>query len=397
MPALGTFLAHYEIYEKLGAGGMGEVYRARDTKLNRDVAIKVLPPHLASDQEIRLRFEREARAIAQLSHPNVRAIYDFDVVGETAFAVMEYLEGESLRARLRCGPIPLADGVRLGVSIAEGLAAIHQKGIIHRDLKPENIFLTTDGQIKILDFGVARVVKSTAISEDEETRHDSDTFSTLPGMVVGTVGYMSPEQVRGATLDGRSDIFALGCVLFEVFTGQRAFQGATPVEVTASILRDDPFEQLDNTKSLPADLRQVLVRCLQRHPAQRFQSAQDLAFVLRTLLPTISEKTRPDLSTQPADKSASPLPTTRKLLPATALNRSRTLWWMGGTLLSVVLLGSMVAFLWSGRSRPLFFDLCLPDQRRKRHVAGVVAGWAEPGFCFPARWTAAHLGQAHHR
>jgi serine/threonine protein kinase len=199
MPALGTFLAHYEIYEKLGAGGMGEVYRARDTKLNRDVAIKVLPPHLASDQEIRLRFEREARAIAQLSHPNVRAIYDFDVVGETAFAVMEYLEGESLRARLRCGPIPLADGVRLGVSIAEGLAAIHQKGIIHRDLKPENIFLTTDGQIKILDFGVARVVKSTAISEDEETRHDSDTFSTLPGMVVGTVGYMSPEQVRGAS------------------------------------------------------------------------------------------------------------------------------------------------------------------------------------------------------
>jgi len=354
MPALGTFLAHYEIYEKLGAGGMGEVYRARDTKLNRDVAIKVLPPHLASDQEIRLRFEREARAIAQLSHPNVRAIYDFDVVGETAFAVMEYLEGESLRGRLRRGPIPLVEGLHIGIAIAEGLAAIHQKGIIHRDLKPENIFLTTDGQIKILDFGVARIAKPSPASEDEETQHDSDTFSTLPGMVVGTVGYMSPEQVRGAALDGRSDIFALGCVLFEVFTGRRAFQGATPAEITASILRDDPFDQLDDTKLLPADLKRVLVRCLQRHPAQRFQSAQDLAFVLRTLLPTLSEKTRLDLATQPADKSASPLPTTRKLLPATALIRSGTLWWIGGTLLSVVLLGGVVAFLWGGQSKPAF-------------------------------------------
>ncbi len=354
MPALGTFLAHYEIYEKLGAGGMGEVYRARDTKLNRDVAIKVLPPHLASDQEVRLRFEREARAIAQLSHPNVRVIYDFDSVGETAFAVMEYLEGESLRARLRRGPIPLADGIRLGISIAEGLAAIHQKGIIHRDLKPENIFLTTDGQIKILDFGVARVAKPSAVSEADETRHDSDTFSTLPGMVVGTVGYMSPEQVRGAALDGRSDIFALGCVLFEVFTGRRAFQGATPVEVTASILRDDPFEQLDNTKPLPADLKQVLVRCLQRQPAQRFQSAQDLAFVLRTLLPTLSGNTRPDVGTLPADQSASPLPTTRKVLPAKALDRSRILWWGSGALLSAVFVGIVVVFLWGGRSKPPF-------------------------------------------
>ncbi|MGQ9898602.1 MAG: protein kinase domain-containing protein [Acidobacteriota bacterium] len=358
MPAIGTLLGHYEIYEKLGAGGMGEVYRARDTKLNRDVAIKVLPPNLAGDQEIRLRFEREARAIAQLSHPNVRTIYDFDIVGETAFAVMEYLEGESLRGRLRRGPISLADGIHLGIAIAEGLAAIHQKGIIHRDLKPENIFLTTDGQVKILDFGVARVVKSPAtILEDSKTRHDSDTFNTLPGMVVGTVGYMSPEQVRGDALDGRSDIFALGCVLFEVFTGQRAFQGSTPVELTASILRDDPFGQLGESKPLPLDLKQVLVRCLHRQPAQRFQSAQDLAFVLRTLLPTLSGKTKSDPVTLSTDETTRRLPTTHKIPLPRGLGRLQGVWWRwasGALLMTTALLGVVAVFLWSSRSEPLF-------------------------------------------
>lgn len=364
MPAIGMLLTHYEICEKLGAGGMGEVYRAHDTKLNRDVAIKILPPHLANDQEVRLRFEREARAIAQLSHPNVRAIYDFNVVGETVFAVMEYLEGESLRGRLRRSPIPLADGIRLGVAIADGLAAIHQKGIIHRDLKPENIFLTTDGQIKILDFGVARVTKPTIASEDDETRHDSDTFRTLPGMVVGTVGYMSPEQVRGQVLDGRSDIFALGCVLFEVFTGRRAFQGATPVEVTASILRDDPFEQLSETRPLPSDLKQVIRRCLERQPTQRFQSAQDLAFVLRTLLPVLAETTKLGRVPPPTDELdvKAPLPTTRKVLPVQTPDGTQRLWWVSGALLAAVLLGVVVVFLWSGRPKtPFLTYTCLTN------------------------------------
>lgn len=356
MPAVGTRLAHYEIREKLGAGGMGEVYRAHDTKLNRDVAVKVLPPHLTDDPEVRLRFEREARAIAQLSHPNVRAIYDFDVEGDCAFAVMEYLAGESLRERLRRGPISRSEGLTIAVAVAEGLAAIHQKGIIHRDLKPENIFLTADGQIKILDFGVARVSRPHAVSETDTTVRATETWNTSPGMVVGTIGYMSPEQVRGDPLDGRSDIFALGAVLFEVFAGRRAFAGATPAEVTAAILRDDPLAQLDDAEAPPDEIRRILARCLHRRPEQRFQSAQDLAFVLRTLQPTTTDAVSASVPTR--RETAGPAPTpTRKAAPAPAPpDRKPELWWGwgAGALLATALVGVVAAFVWSGRSKPMF-------------------------------------------
>ncbi len=354
MSAVGTRLAHYEICEKLGAGGMGEVYRARDTKLNRDVAIKVLPQHLSADQEVRLRFEREARAIAQLSHPNVRVIYDFDIEGDCAFAIMEYLEGESLRGRLLRGPISLAEGLTIAIAVAEGLAAIHQKGIIHRDLKPENIFLTTDGQIKILDFGVARLSKRQSSSnalDTDETARVSDTFATSPGMVVGTIGYMSPEQVRGAPLDTRSDIFALGAVLFEVFTGRRAFPGATPAEVTAAILRDDPLAQLDSAKLLPADLRQIVARCLRQRPEQRFQSAQDLAFVLRRLLPgtTADALTAETIRREAPDRPSAPPPVAKPARYWSERARAAV------ALLVAAAVGLFGALLWSSRpSKPLF-------------------------------------------
>ncbi|MCS7079914.1 MAG: protein kinase [Chloracidobacterium sp.] len=352
MPAVGTRLAHYEICEKLGAGGMGEVYRARDLRLNRDVAIKVLPPHLVNDPEVRLRFEREARAIAQLTHPNVRAIYDFDVEGDCAFAVMEYLEGESLRERLRQGPVLRTEGLTIAVAVAEGLAAIHQKGIVHRDLKPENIFLTADGQVKILDFGVARMSKPQPFSEEEKTVRASETFATSPGMVVGTVGYMSPEQVRGAPLDGRSDIFALGAVLFEVFTGRRAFPGATPAEVTAAILRDDPLAQLSETDVLPADLRRILARCLHRRPEQRFQSACDLAFVLRTLQPGTTENA-PAAKTTRRDATVPPL--SQKVFKDAALVGDRSwLWWGAGALVAAALAGMFTGWIWGSRSAPPF-------------------------------------------
>ncbi|QUW04213.1 serine/threonine-protein kinase [Chloracidobacterium validum] len=352
MPTVGMRLAHYEICEKLGAGGMGEVYRARDTKLNRDVAIKVLPPRLADDPEIRLRFEREARAIAQLSHPNVRAIYDFDVAGDAAFAVMEYLEGESLRGRLARGSIPLAEGLALAIAVAEGLAAIHQKGILHRDIKPENIFLTADGQVKILDFGVARMPKRPVVAETDETVSTRDTLTTSPGMVVGTIGYMSPEQVRGGPLDARSDIFALGCVLFEVFTGRRAFPGATQAEVAASILRDNPFAQLSDPPSLPGDLWKTLERCLNRQPTQRFQSAQDLAFILRTLRPALSNDAKTlDIN----NRETLRLPPSEQLQAAWPVDvRPERLWWGAGALLATALVGLVAVFIWSGRPKPAF-------------------------------------------
>ncbi|OYT70026.1 MAG: hypothetical protein CFK52_12305 [Chloracidobacterium sp. CP2_5A] len=356
MPAVGTRFAHYEICEKLGAGGMGEVYRARDFKLNRDVAIKVLPPHLAGDPEVRLRFEREARAIAQLTHPNVRAIYDFDVEGDDAFAVMEYLEGESLRERLLRGPIPLAEGLTIAVAVAEGLASIHQKGIIHRDLKPENIFLTTEGQIKILDFGVASVPKSPPVSDNDETKVTPDTLATSPGMVVGTIGYMSPEQVCGAALDGRSDVFALGAVLFEVFTGRRAFPGTAPAEVAASILRDDPLARLAGASPLPSELQQVLARCLHRRLEQRFQSAHDLAFVLRGLLARITNNASTDEATPLAVVSSQltqVLP--QEAAPTGVRSRLRRRLRRGaGALLAMALAGSVAVFVWSERPRPPF-------------------------------------------
>jgi eukaryotic-like serine/threonine-protein kinase len=260
----------YEITGSLGAGGMGEVYRARDTRLEREVALKILPGDWAKDASRRQRFELEARAVAALNHPNIVAVYDVGAEGGVSFIVSELVDGEPLRGK--------KPGVRkcldIGVQIARGLAAAHAAGIVHRDLKPENVLLTRDGRVKILDFGLAKV---TAAKASGAAATETVTVHTEPGMVMGTVGYMSPEQVRGKDADPRSDIFSTGLILHELLTGQRAFRGDTSVEVMTAILKEDAPEL---PESVPAGVREIVAHCLEKDPANRFQSAQDLAFAL---------------------------------------------------------------------------------------------------------------------
>ena len=287
----GTRLGPYEILAPLGVGGMGEVYRARDSKLNRDVAIKILPEALATDPVALARFEREAQAVAALSHPNILAIFDFGRQGATAYAVMELLEGETLRARLEHGALPARKAAELATQIAEGLAAAHEKGIVHRDLKPENIFVTHQGRAKILDFGLAKAVAVTGATATAGAVGAADAgmqmtaAHTGPGTVLGTAGYMSPEQVRGEAVDPRSDIFAFGVVLYEMLTGRRAFQGATPADTMSAILKEDPPElatAASGSSPSPA-LQRIVQHCLEKKPAERFRDAHDLAFALQSL------------------------------------------------------------------------------------------------------------------
>jgi Tol biopolymer transport system component len=274
----GTLLGPYEILSPLGAGGMGEVYRARDTKLDRDVAVKVLPARLAESREAFDRFEREAKAVAALSHPNILAIHDFGTHEGTAYAVMELLEGETLRERLAGGALPHRKVVDYGAQVARGLAAAHERGIVHRDLKPENVVVTPDGRVKILDFGLAR--HSALLAAADQTSSPTLGQPTDPGTVMGTAGYMSPEQVRGDPADHRSDVFSLGCVIFEMLTGRRAFQEPTAAETMTAILQKDPFEPSGPEETLPPALERTLRHCLEKSPAERFQSARDLAFDL---------------------------------------------------------------------------------------------------------------------
>jgi eukaryotic-like serine/threonine-protein kinase len=278
----GTRLGPYEVLGPLGAGGMGEVYRARDERLDREVAIKVLPERFAEDPAALSRFEREAKALAALSHPNVLGILDFGREDGVVYAVTELLEGETLRTRLARSTPSWRDAVEVGVAIADGLAAAHSRGIVHRDLKPENVFLTSDGRVKILDFGLAR--RDPVSSSPDRSRLPTMTQHTEPGTVMGTVGYMSPEQVSGQPGDARSDIFSMGCLLYEMVTGARAFSGSTGAETLAAILRDDPADLARSKRELPPDLARVVGRCLAKKPEQRFQSARDLAFNLKAIL-----------------------------------------------------------------------------------------------------------------
>jgi Tol biopolymer transport system component len=275
----GARLGPYEIVASIGAGGMGEVFRARDTRLARDVALKILPPALAQRPDRLRRFAQEARAAAALSHPSVVAVYDVHAEGETPYVVSELLEGETLRDALRRGPLPVRRAVEIAVQIASGLAAAHHKGIVHRDVKPANIFLTADGRAKLLDFGLARVVEPG--DTDGVSTHLADDPATMPGAVLGTVGYMAPEQVRGEGVDSRADVFALGAVCYEMFAGRRAFEGDTSVEIMAAIVRSDPPEL--PAEVVPPAIGRVIRRCLEKHPAQRFQSASDVAFALEAV------------------------------------------------------------------------------------------------------------------
>ena len=274
----GSRLGPYEILSPLGAGGMGEVYRARDKKLDRDVAIKVLPAQLTSDPEALARFEREAKAVAALSHPNILSIFDFGMSEGVEYAVTELLEGETLRGKLDSGPIPQNHAIDYALQTAKGLSAAHEKGVIHRDLKPENLFLTKDGHVKILDFGLAKKVGTAASGQD--TSAPTVSGHTEPGTVMGTVGYMSPEQVKGLPVDHRSDIFSFGTILYELLSGDRAFRRDTSAETMAAIMRDEPPKLSESGRNIPVDLDHIVKHCLEKDRDNRFQTAKDVAFAL---------------------------------------------------------------------------------------------------------------------
>src|SRR5258706_2340184 len=271
-----SMLGPYRIAGVVGEGGMGVVYRAKDTRLGRDVAIKVLTHVATEDQERLVRFEQEARATGILNHPNLLTIYDVGHEGGAPYIVSELLEGETLRDRLGRGALPPRRAIDAALQVAQGLAAAHDKGIIHRDLKPENIFLTRDGRAKILDFGIAKLTAPTGEGAFQSA-------ATEPGMVLGTVGYMSPEQVRGEQVDTRSDIFAFGAILYEMLSGTRAFKRDSSIETLSAILKEEPEDLSEKLPNVPPALERLVRRCLEKQRDLRFQSARDLAFNLEMM------------------------------------------------------------------------------------------------------------------
>jgi Tol biopolymer transport system component len=311
----------YEIVDSLGSGGMGEVYRARDPRLNRHVAIKILAPHLAADATALARFEREAQALAALSHPGIVAVYDVGRQDGSTYVVMELLQGETLRARLAGGPLGFRKAIGCAIQMAHALSAAHERGIVHRDLKPENVFVASDGRISILDFGIARLTEEAA-SSVEETGSPGASHTTARGRIVGSIRYMSPEQVRAQPVDARSDIFALGCVIYEMIAGRRAFDGDTAADVIAALLDAEP-PPVDAARGIPPALDRIVRICLEKRPAERFQSARDVAFAL--------------------DAVASGSPTIEAAMPAGPIRRAA--WWV----VAAVALVASAAGLAAGR------------------------------------------------
>jgi serine/threonine protein kinase/Tol biopolymer transport system component len=298
---IGKVLGHYRVLEKIGSGGMGEVFRASDERLGRDVALKILKPSLANDQDRLRRFEQEARAAAALSHPNIVAIYDIGIHDGAPYIVSELLEGQTLRERLLAGPLPRRLAVDYAGQIAQGLVVAHEKRIVHRDLKPENLFITKDGRIKILDFGIAKLMSSGFGSEAGQVGSVANlTTQTKVGSVLGTVAYMSPEQLRGKAVDHRTDIFSFGAILYEMLTGQRAFAGETQVDTMTAILREDPADIVHEGRDIPFAFEQVVRHCLEKEPENRFQTARDLAFALSTLSDVTTAKQTYPFSRGPA-------------------------------------------------------------------------------------------------
>ena len=307
----GQKIGPYEVLGQIGAGGMGEVYRAHDARLGRDVAIKVLPSSFSSDPGRLHRFAQEARAAAALNHPNILAIYDIGEWQGAPYIVSELLAGETLRDRLKGGALSTRKAIDYALQIVRGLAAAHDRGIVHRDLKPENIFLIEDGRVKILDFGLAKLIHP----EQGDSASDAATAQVVTdaGVVMGTAGYMSPEQVRGKVTDLRSDLFSFGSILYEMISGKRAFQGDSPADTMSAILKEEPPELTEAARNVPPALERIVRHCLEKNPAQRFQSASDVAFSLEALT-EISTTTRSG-----AQAIAAPLPAWRRwLLPIVA-------------------------------------------------------------------------------
>ena len=321
----GTRLGPYEIVHAIGSGGMGDVYRARDVRLERDVAIKVLPERLVRDAEARMRFEREAKAVAALSHPNILAIHDVGTSEDTTFSVTELLEGQTLRQRLLEGPVPWRKTIEIGAAIADGLAAAHAKGIIHRDLKPENIFLTSDGRVKILDFGIAELVQPAGTPDIDPALMPTAPLKTDPHAVIGTAGYMAPEQLRGEQVDATTDIFSLGALLFEMATGRGAFIRGTVIDSLSAILTDTPDVFTSSQRLIPFELARVIQRCLEKNRSERFQSARDLSFALRAI------------GTQSALSFEGPT------------DRRRRMWAIGGVIIALLVIGALSGIIFSRR------------------------------------------------
>ena len=299
-----TRLGPYEIIAPLGAGGMGEVVRARDTRLGREVALKILPESFARESDRLVRFEQEARAVAALNHPNILAVFDVGQHNGSPFLVSELLEGETLRAVLHHGALPQRKAIEYAVQIAQGLAAAHEKGIVHRDLKPENVFVTKDGRIKILDFGLAKLAQK---SGGEVSATDGVTLTsshTAAGVVMGTASYMAPEQVRGQAVDARTDIFSFGAILYEMLSGKRAFRRDTMPETMTAVLKEDPPDLADSTPGISPALDRIVRRCLEKNPEQRFQSAKDLSFALASLSGADSSAAAKVVAAGPRDRSA---------------------------------------------------------------------------------------------
>src|SRR6185503_10647917 len=288
----------------IGAGGMGEVYRARDPRLTREVAIKVLPATFSQDPDRLKRFEQEAQAAGALNHPNITAVYDFGEHDGAPYIVTELLEGETLRSRLGPGAISPRKAIDYAVQIAKGLAAAHEKGIVHRDLKPENVFLTKDGRVKILDFGLAKLKLDGA----ESGQTDAGTVSggTQPGVALGTMGYMSPEQVRGKAADKRSDLSSFGTILYEMLSGQRAFRGDTAADTITAILSKEPPDLSQTNKDVPPGLDRIVRHCLEKNPEERFESARDVAFDLEALSGLSGTSTATGVRTLPPERSRKP-------------------------------------------------------------------------------------------
>ncbi len=342
----GTKLGPYEIQSSLGAGGMGEVYRARDTRLDRTVAIKILPATFAGDADRLSRFEHEARLLSTVNHPNLMAIHDVGAQDGVHYLVSEFLEGQTLREKMNAGPLSQRRVIEYALEMAKGLAAAHEKGIVHRDLKPDNIFVTKDGRVKILDFGLAK--QSFADTGTGESATMAGPTPTTPGTVMGTVGYMSPEQVRGQTIDHRSDIFSFGAILYEMISRKRAFKGDSSVETMNAILKEDPPELTETGLQVSPGLERIVRHCLEKEPSLRFQSARDLAFDLESL---------------------SSLSSSAKAVPASRLaNIGR---WRASLVAAIpVLLFAAAAAFWAGRatvpaSNPVFTRLTF----RGGHVA----------------------------
>ncbi|HEY3052293.1 MAG TPA: serine/threonine-protein kinase, partial [Thermoanaerobaculia bacterium] len=315
----GALVGTYRILAPLGAGGMGEVYRARDEKLNRDLALKILSADLAANAEHVRRFQQEAHAASALNHPNIITIYDIGRTDDTAYIAMELVDGQDLRSMQAGARLPLKNVLRIAVKVADGLAAAHERGIVHRDLKPENVMISRDGFVKILDFGLAKLVR--AFTEMESTAPH-----TTPGAVFGTVAYMSPEQAAGRVVDFRSDQFSLGVILYEMLTGRMPFNEATAAETLAAIIRRDPPPASSISEAVTPDLQRVLDRCLAKDPADRYGSTRDLARDLREIRDRISHSTDPR---QRSDRLTT--------VP------QRRLAWIGGAVAGLVLIAIGVA------------------------------------------------------